>query len=310
MAVTIPFGVKEGALLHISEAVRGLACACLCPECAKPLIARKGLVNEHHFAHAPPAQDSDCAGGVETALHRYAKAIIEEAGYLVLPPLKLALPPPDSDLQYTKPARRIEFTRVALEEAMAYGRRRIDVVGYVGERRLLIEICVTNKVPAAKIAQVKAAKDSMIEITVSQRALFSQTADGNGSLREAILDCVDNKRWLSFSKEAELLKDLQQQAIARQPVAPPPTPRPPPPLADPVLPEMPPPDSAKPAMRNAHMPSRFDKPPEQYVRELHEFILSGDYDPTVRTQIIKSLMRGPDLTAYHLSVADSLGLIF
>lgn len=49
------YGIKDGNLVHISDVPRGLACACVCVDCGKPLLARKGNKRREHFAHAPTA---------------------------------------------------------------------------------------------------------------------------------------------------------------------------------------------------------------------------------------------------------------
>jgi hypothetical protein len=41
----------QNELIHISEAKRGTHCGLLCPFCGGPLLARKGKVVSHHFAH-------------------------------------------------------------------------------------------------------------------------------------------------------------------------------------------------------------------------------------------------------------------
>ncbi|MFV7965005.1 putative zinc ribbon protein (plasmid) [Escherichia coli] len=43
----------NGKSVHISDdnIASGLACACVCDSCGTPLIARKGDVNDWHFAH-------------------------------------------------------------------------------------------------------------------------------------------------------------------------------------------------------------------------------------------------------------------
>ena len=61
-------------LIHITEAVRGLACNCTCFECGETVLARKGEINEHHFAHANNKES--CAINPESVLHKYAKEII------------------------------------------------------------------------------------------------------------------------------------------------------------------------------------------------------------------------------------------
>jgi competence CoiA-like predicted nuclease len=49
--VKLPFGLRDGELVHISTVQSGLACKCSCAACDAILIARKGIKNAHHFAH-------------------------------------------------------------------------------------------------------------------------------------------------------------------------------------------------------------------------------------------------------------------
>lgn len=69
----IPFGEKDGDLVHVSMVEKGFKCECICPECKVPLIARKGPYKIHHFAHKG---GSNCKG--ETLLHTCGKRIIQD----------------------------------------------------------------------------------------------------------------------------------------------------------------------------------------------------------------------------------------
>ena len=60
----------------------GLSCACVCPECSEPLIARKGTKMAWHFAHKSGAE---CVTAPETALHKMAKQFLLDAGAVVCP---------------------------------------------------------------------------------------------------------------------------------------------------------------------------------------------------------------------------------
>ena len=72
-ALLIPYGMCDGELVHISEVERGEACGCSCPVCDEPLVARKGNVKQHHFAHRP---GSECSA--ETVLHKLGKLFLCE----------------------------------------------------------------------------------------------------------------------------------------------------------------------------------------------------------------------------------------
>lgn len=79
--------MKTKVVRHINDVVSGLECNCICSECGERLIARKGKVREHHFAHAGSSvKDSNggCQFG-ETLIHMLGKQIIKEAAYFFLP---------------------------------------------------------------------------------------------------------------------------------------------------------------------------------------------------------------------------------
>ena len=78
--IQINHGLKEGKLVSIADAERGLKCNCTCTKCGKPLVAKKGEVNAHYFAHSA---DSDCTG--ETYEHIMAKMEIKGKKYLFVP---------------------------------------------------------------------------------------------------------------------------------------------------------------------------------------------------------------------------------
>ena len=79
----------NGEPSHISEVERGLKCRCTCPMCRSDLVAKKGKVQEHHFAHAKGAE---CAHAVKTALHLAAKDILAKRREIVLPSVEIEFP--------------------------------------------------------------------------------------------------------------------------------------------------------------------------------------------------------------------------
>ncbi len=69
--IAVPYGERDGVLLHVSEVERGLNWNCICPNCRGPLVARKGSKTRHHFAHY---QQTDCSP--ETLLHHLGKRLL------------------------------------------------------------------------------------------------------------------------------------------------------------------------------------------------------------------------------------------
>lgn len=70
-ALQLPFALRNEALVHVSEVGSGRHDDCVCPACFQPLIARKGAIKRHHFAHDPGAQCN-----LESALHQSAKRLL------------------------------------------------------------------------------------------------------------------------------------------------------------------------------------------------------------------------------------------
>ena len=140
---------EDGKLCGIAEVQRGRACACTCLECGGQLIARKGDILAHHFAHAA----GEPCNGSETQAHLFAKKVIETAGSLHLPSL-------NTYGQINEQAQM--FDRIELEKA--YSRIRPDLIASVKDRSLFIEIRVTHPVGPAKRAWLTQHKLSCIEI--------------------------------------------------------------------------------------------------------------------------------------------------
>ncbi len=69
----IPYALKDGRIVHVDSVARGRACDCTCPACNGLLVARKGDIRVHHFAHDTYAI-AICEG--ESALHATAKHLL------------------------------------------------------------------------------------------------------------------------------------------------------------------------------------------------------------------------------------------
>lgn len=75
----------DGRLVDIDNVPSGLACNCTCPGCGRAMVAKKGDVQAHHFAHHAQQDGQSCVSAGETALHKFAKRILDERLEIVLP---------------------------------------------------------------------------------------------------------------------------------------------------------------------------------------------------------------------------------
>lgn len=204
MSIKLPFGLKNGDIIHISEVESGLACGCICPNCRDRLKARKGTKNIHHFAHV----NSDCNKGLETALHLLAKKILKENMEILLPPVSMIHADDfghDHLLTGSKTiynSQKVKFDKVILEKKM--GDIVSDVVGYFRNKPLLIEIKVTHGIDEEKKNKIENMKISCIEINLSD--LKQEKLINPNEIKELIINKILNKKWIYNAKLEKYLK--------------------------------------------------------------------------------------------------------
>lgn len=169
-------------LVNIKQVERGLACNCYCFECSEPVVAKKGEKNEHHFAHA--SNKESCHINPESILHKFAKQVIMEKKYLVLPPL------PETD---DAEARIWKFSSLIAEQAV--GSIRPDLIASIDNEALFIEVAVTSFVDSNKLNLIKQLSIKTIEIDLRE-LLNRNVCIPSDDAEEFILKQIDNKKWL------------------------------------------------------------------------------------------------------------------
>lgn len=220
------YALKNNKLIHVDDVESGIACGCVCPACGSTLIARKGEINIHHFAHSSL---NECKGGYETSLHLLAKEILSETGEILLPPVKLCDEPDTATNDFL--IDRHGFNTVT--NVCLIGKHRIkdfdnvytekrtgdiipDLILEKGKRELIVEIYVTHKVDDAKLQKIKDLGISAIEIDLSK----TDKSISKQQLKDLLLNNVENKRWLYNSKAAkkfaEICEDSEKKPVIRR----------------------------------------------------------------------------------------------
>lgn len=200
--IKIPFGTKLGEIVHISEVESGLTCGCNCLGCGGALVARKGNETTHHFGHHVFV---GCKGGIESALHLFAKRAISTAGYLKVPSHTVKLPNSGSQLYETQPSRVIQFDKIDIEQRLDGKLWQYDLVGYCNDERLLIEVAVNHKTGGLKLEEAIKRRESMLEIRLEPKSIFKLNSI---ELAATITDALDNKVWLCNADEFEMMSRL------------------------------------------------------------------------------------------------------
>lgn len=170
-SVSISWGLLEDdSPIHISGAERGADCNARCPGCRYPLIARKGLHKEWHFAHHP---GSTCSG--ESVVHALVKHFLRTVpNPIFLPPLEAKVELQDlggaryerSEQHYGGPYRLDEVK----EEKEVAADLRPDCRATIVEtdETLWIEVFFKNQKDEADLLKIQGHNISCIELDVSQ----------------------------------------------------------------------------------------------------------------------------------------------
>jgi hypothetical protein len=185
--VNMVFGLNASSKpVHISEVENGLACGCTCPGCGSDLIAKKGPIQEHHFAHA---SGSDCAAGVESGLHLAAKDILAEREEIFLPAAVVKFQGGKKPIEVF-PSGLYKLSNIRLEKGI--GSIVPDLLLDIDGKPMAIEIFVTHRVDALKIKKLEKLGLSTIEIDLSD---IARDLD-RGFIEEVVVDGYERKTWL------------------------------------------------------------------------------------------------------------------
>jgi len=215
--IKIPFGLKNGELVHISKIekldLHGRACNCVCPNCKAPLETRifKDKKKRSYFAHSGKACSSQQA--YETAIHLFAKKIILEKGKLLFPGIteKVSDIPKlvEIDDQYygllnhygfsnvleIKPQRKVLLDFVEIEQPIED--IKPDLIVYSGENKCFVEIAVTHFIDEEKREKLKKMDYPVMEIDLSD---YSKAEFDLATLEYEIIDNAENRKWIHYPK--------------------------------------------------------------------------------------------------------------
>jgi hypothetical protein len=215
----IPFGLKKKRLVEVEEVLSGLRCGCVCPGCKKDLIARKGEVNAHHFAHAHIKDGDLCEYGAETAIHLMAKQIICEEKAIFAPSTVVEKKDHDDQGRSHSASREahregtLVFDVAASEQSL--GAITPDILASIGEEQFIVEVAVTHFCDKSKISECRKNGYNVLEIDLKA---FTKTLPTKDSLRKYIIGNASGRTWLSLKSygnvEKQVERELQEKIAA------------------------------------------------------------------------------------------------
>ena len=201
------YALKEEKLVSIEDVCSGKGCGCICPGCKQPLIAKKGNILIHHFAHA---SGIDCKRGFESSLHLLAKDIISECGFITLPDISVNFGNPG--LIQLDSYKTIVIDKVYIEKS--FDDVKPDIAIHSGKEMYFIEIYVTHKIDENKFNKLKQKGISTIEIDLSdlKREINHNTSNIEpqklkNKLKNILINETTRKYWAYHNKIEQLKED-------------------------------------------------------------------------------------------------------
>lgn len=194
------YALKNNKLVHIADVLGGLSCGCMCAACGRRLIAKKGNIRTHHFAHEAHA---DCANAVETTLHLLAKELFEELTTIFLPQYrfnkekKLKNGFRVSHESFVVAGGEVSISRTFIEQAE--DRFIPDITLESNSKKLFIEIAVTHQVNKSKLRHIRRLNIPVIEIKLDHAdATLTREA-----LSIKLQTDLESKKWIFHPKQRE-----------------------------------------------------------------------------------------------------------
>lgn len=208
----VPFGRKGDRLVAPTDALpHGLECRCTCPGCGAKLVLKEGG-RRRHFAHHNATGSDGC---VESAIHAAAKQVLIDHGNLVVPEVSFEVSATTSngvllrEVDVLSAQRRIRFDRTVAE--VKIDDLRPDVVGYRGDRQLLVEMYFRHRVDNDKRDKLRKLGLPALEIDLSDL----DQLDDFEAVKQRVLENVEHKEWLVYPRQEDHLAYLEYKLRLR-----------------------------------------------------------------------------------------------
>ncbi|NJX14642.1 competence protein CoiA family protein [Tamlana crocina] len=204
------YGLQNGKLVTIDDVQSGLSCGCVCPNCKSKLIAKKGNIREHHFAHI---NNNDCFWRGESLIHLKSKEIISNSRTIKLPKLIWSYNP--EILIFDEVT--ITIDKVTLE-------RKVndfipDIIIESKGRKLLIEIIYSHGVNNIKYRKIRKTDIPAIGINVKDivNSLFKEKDYffNSNKFKTELINSAKYKFWIYNPELIKLRKILKSKYAER-----------------------------------------------------------------------------------------------
>lgn len=234
-STAIPFGISasSGVEVDICDVERGLACECICPSCKAPLNAKKGEINEWHFAHSSKdghkREVTDCEFSFFVSVRMMSRKILSMTSYIELPEglVHAALNGQYHGKKhlYSLPyAKKSTFKPDSIQVETVWNSMHVDALLTLEEYQIAIFFRCPDKRAAYNYPANKPENTGVLEIDLTgcRELLYGQDRPKNVKfttlLERFLIDNIDNKKWLFHPRKAktqEAVDRLLKERISR-----------------------------------------------------------------------------------------------
>lgn len=175
--------------VHISEVETGLQCNCKCPECNEQLIAKKGNIKKHHFAHM---KFSTCNLDNNTPLLKLILSIIKNSTGFAFPEFDFYNIVGSSNIN-----PHIHFDKTIIKPTNLYIDKKNNGIYIKNSEGKVTFLNIADKV-SPKYHGAISKKHSILTLALSEDDLNTPIY----RLKRIITERTDNKKWV-FNKDAD-----------------------------------------------------------------------------------------------------------
>ncbi len=229
----IPFALRKAGeqLVDVSKVQKGKECGCVCPSCHAPLIARKGEINQWHFAHALRGFEGNkveqCEYSFYLSVALMAKQLFQKCDSIRLPDYIHAhsVYSRYSHQVYKRSIKLTKGRRISPGYWLADHKLNgitVDAVCQIAGLKLGIILERPDKKVLINAANFEGKRVGVVQIDlletlrIFRNITLSRKVGGfQQALRHFLFDRIDNKQWIYYPRQEIRIAAMQQELSAQ-----------------------------------------------------------------------------------------------
>ncbi|WP_164095585.1 competence protein CoiA [Serratia marcescens] len=220
----IPFGlrIEDQLYVDVADVPRGKQCACICPSCRIPLVARQGKANRWHFAHASRnvnEVDKECVFSFFVSVRTMAKQLLEAGMSVMLPTWRDVIIEKRNGHVFSESywiTRATDVTLNGVKKECFFEGVSVDITGFVENYPLVIYFTHPGRVLPSELLEPLQQSCCILEIKLDETIkLFAKKnitcVKFIDELKVFIESNQDARRWVYHSRKVKERQKAQER---------------------------------------------------------------------------------------------------